>query len=942
MGKDKKNEKLNIDNELDINSKNTSLFQKIAVIFLAFFLFLSMIPVGLMPMPEKEEEPSEFVRISPIEARYTDDKGRDDVKKIGRDNSVLYTFNIDRFVDMDDKAINSAKLRFSFVNGSGCVNNIIVVDLADGLYAQSLLSAGERIALLKPTTTDTDDTFAEVDMTGYVKALLDKGKSEFTIRLSGRMGIDAYIATNSYSDPMYRPCLNVAIGDTYDTDAKTLKRATLKDAVFVSREFSQTNGKELADKSGSLYVGDGNEMYLKFDVDGNSVLGAVRSSILSLNKIGEEKAGVKVYCINNDEWTAEQISFDERPRGDESTMFSSFSAPIENSGRISFDVTQAVSQAQAHGIKTLTFRITGNAGEKIGFSGFGDKKTEPRLYIKASDDKNIVCSSEAALSALGNNRDDFVTMKLLEEYSSQNGEKARIRWSEYSADGEINLKNESISAKGDVTRPKWFEQDKEVLAIATISSGRYRTERSFSIKIPAESAPDLSRYKFDNYIDIGDSDEEKEQKLEMANVSAVKRRWIGGRAFTSRAINENGVMVLNLACTPDEVNYLTLKLWQDENYQSDDLLLTTAENKKEYIALEYPTYSSNDDGGFVYATYALPTSFTNGKSKVSLRLISGEKSEETEIYAAYLTQNPFFEPKQFSKQGEKLITDVPFGEMAISRFIENIKSLAIPVNDDEIKSTTPFTKHKFSVDKDSKSIVVSGERANIAFSVNDDGTALVYQRLEYYDKYSQSCPVIYDGDIIAINYGGYKLVWNTSESSGYSIPYDKMDMSGVFAEIYEQKYYMFGNENERIDDSIVPDAESVADGREFEIGANEVRLFVHIAEPIGQTDWRVSRINGKNVLDLKFKDAERIETITVKSVGGMPNNTDYVNALIVLYENERIVSMANESVYVVDSMSEYNIDMTEYDLYMKKGLTAKFFVYDKNDKLTELLPTLEL
>lgn len=937
---------------MSFKEKFLAAMQKVVVLFLAIIMLVFFLPVGLVPEPDFNNESGELVRLMPDSELYSDDNNENNLRKIGLSHSAYYTFNLDGLADTDVDDINSVRFRISFVKGSGGINNAVEIStLADGIRPdRAVIGAGAaffetKFAQVYPQTTGADDSLCEIDMTDYVKERLEKGKTELSLRVTGRTPVCLYMADGGYDDPMYRPCLKIATGVSTDTEAQTLKRAELHDAVYVSQAEAERSGESLT-VDNTLRVGGGNEIYLRFELNEAAIIGSVHSAVLSLDKLGDEESRVKIYCINNDEWTGESISYSKRPRGNESTAFTSLSAPTGADGRISFDVTQAVCEARNSGITSLTFRIT--CDDEIAFSGKQNPKLAPQLYLKASDDADIVCASEAALKALGANKASFVTMKLPEEYVSSGGTDAGIRWTEYDTDGK-EVRRRHISPDGEVTRPKWFEGDCEVLAVAEIRSGKYRSRRQFSLTVPAEAAPDYSKYKFGNYIDIGTGKSEEGQKFEFVDVSGTKRRWADGRMFTYRVPEEGGVMVLNFSCMPDTDNYLTLKLWEGDRLYSGFSLEVCGAKTNDKLVLSAPTGAADTDGGFVYATYALPRSFTDGKTHISLRLTCAQTEEELSargIYAAYLTQSAFFEPKQFAKQGEKSISEPSFGERAIMKFIENLKSLAIPINLDGApeneEQAAEQTRQLVSADADKGSVVIAGEEVNIAFSIDEAAkTAVIYQRLEYYDRYSSGCPVIDADGVTVIDYGDYKLAWNKSDEAK-PLPYNNIELSGAYKEIISQTYCTFSEEWQMMDDSVIPEGTVVSDGREMIIDAGETVLLVHVAEPMHTSDWRVSQINGRNISDLSFGPNEKIESVTIKSVGGISSDVNEANVFFSIYEDEKIISIGRRSVPVTESINIYTVDLSEYEMYMRKGLTMRVFVYDNTEALSELAPKLEL
>lgn len=914
-----------------MKDKTIAFIQKALAVLLACLMVLCFLPVGLIPTRDDSAPEGAFIKIPLSYESYSNKNGES--AEIGVRNWAYYKFKLDDFNEWDDDEIHSVYLRLAFLKGSGERENNVKISVAEGRAP----TAWEKpVAIVHPETKGAYDGFVEVDVTDAVKNSLADGAEEVCFRITGDMDIPLRIASGAFGDPSYRPMLKAAAGNKEYDGESGITRASLVDAVYVSEKESERNGKELADKRGALVTGNGAETYLRFELDEDAVDGAVHRAVLSLDKIGGEGDTARIFCINNDEWSGERISYSMRPRGDENTALSALYAPTRERGRISFDVTQAVCEARAQGIKTLTFRITGE-DEEIIFSGKTNKKTEPRLYIEAADDDDIVCAAEAALHALGDNGASFVTRKLTSEYSSNNGS-ASIRWEENSIEGE-DFGNRHIAANGEITRPKWFEGDAEVMAVARIRSGKYVTERRFVLKIPAETAPDYTNYKFSNYIDIGNEDSENEQKAEFSGFSGAKRRWINGHMFTYRTAGNGSAAALNFACVPDRQNYFTIKLRSGDN--SGEGAFSAAFLNGEKINLENPP-SSEEDEGFVYVTYALPREITSGKNYVTLCLSYDGEKESGGVYAAYITQSATFEPREFAQQGEKSGGGPLFGE-GIRKFIDNLRLFKNAENSGgELNEVSTTSKNlTMSVDFALEDIVFTGE-TNIAFSIDSaDGRASVYQRLDYYDRYSADCPVLKEDGMLLINYGDYKLVWNKSGEER-ALPHSILEMRGVYKELANGGYYTFISGDEMLDDSAIPEGTGAVNGQELIVAPERIMLFKKLADPMRQPDWRVSRINGQSVPDITFASGQDVRSITIKSVGGTDEDAENVTVMLSLYEGEKLSRIARETMPVKDEADSYTIDFSKYEISIREGYAVKIFVFDDTETMTEIYPKIEI
>ncbi len=931
-----------------IKEKLKSAIQKIIVIILACLLGLCVLPVGLIPDKEPEDM-GDFIRFFAQDEKYPQSLGAvKGIENIGRGNSAFLRFNLEELFDTNVDEIKSVRLRLAFLKGSGEMkNDIEIVQIPNNIWQKAdgiatPFFCGERkIALIHPQTKSSEDSLSEIDITEIVKEGALRGEYSVDLCLRAEMSVPVHLATGEFYDSAYRPYIKVVTGEAQDKDAYSYRRARLSEAVYVSKMDATMRGIDLVKENQCIVAGGGNEIYLKFELNENSIFDTVYSARLSLcKKSGIKDSRLMIYCVNNNQWSGDNISYGALPRGEES-IAAQFVAGDD--GRVNIDITGAVCEARSLGIKSLTLRIVGDE-DLTGFYGMEDERRKPALYIKATDDKNIGCAAEAALNALGVNSASFVTMNLSASYRAQDGTDAKIRWREYDENGR-EITGRHISQGGEITRPKWFEDSANVVAEAKIRSGDYVTSRRYYVTVPSSATPDYSNRTFGNYIDIGNRQSEEDHLFDSINISAVRRRWTSGRMFTYRVPDIDGRMLLNLGCVPEEDNYITLKLWEGDKQNDCEFTLSVCDEERKTIVLKTPDDGLVHDKGFVYATYKLPKEFTEGKSYVSLCLSARGKTlaeddqpefEGRGIYAAYVTQSAFFEPKEFVKQGEKAISEPYFGEDATSKFIRNLRAMLIPVNVRDVAERT------MSLDKDNGVAVFTGEELNIAFAVdNAKQTAQIYQKTEYYDRYCEGCRVSVDKELVVVDFGDYKLLWNMSETEAAELPYRRMEMSGVYKDA-EGNYYTFSEEWQMTDDSVIPEGEIVHDGREIVVKPDSAILLAHISNPLHESDWRVNKINGKNVSEFVFDENETVRVVTVKEVGGTSLKAEKLTVVFAVYDNDKLASVHQKMLKPTDSIDMYSIDFSDCDISLKKGRSIRVFVYDSEADMTEIAPKLEL
>ncbi len=231
-----------------------------------------------------------------------------------------------------------------------------------------------------------------------------------------------------------------------------------------------------------------------------------------------------------------------------------------------------------------------------------------------------------------------------------------------------------LSRDGAVTHPQWFEGDKKINA-----DGTYYI-------IKAQNAPEYYTNEkgsdiFDSYVIIGDESGEDENKVEYVNASPPQTRSVDGRSYTYRTLDKNGAMVVNLKCSPDQVNYLTVQLWGGDTGDGSLWVCdpgtgnmnagndgqphrNSIVDRRDWVELNTLSDSPQFDGGFIYSTYEIPMVYTEGRESVSLRIYSTggpadygsiKIKEQTEpsrgIYGAYMETEPSFEPEQYGITG---------------------------------------------------------------------------------------------------------------------------------------------------------------------------------------------------------------------------------------------------------------------------------------------------
>lgn len=1000
---DKTDTEVNENGAKRFKDKAVSFVQKIILLFLAFLMLLTVLPVGLFKRTDSVDKRGSLIRLYPSEIKATSFIDANSSVSINKNSGAILEFNLDNLNSADIKDVKQINLRLGFVCGSGEMSNRIAVTLpfeesgfSDAqkvldMYKNEMFSEQiynfNRCAEISPLTDRADNSVSEIDVTDYTKIKLKAQNKKISFGIWGKNRIPIQMTGLNYSDPYFRPYLEIITGAASADDGALSAKVNLTEAVYVSESKPDMSAAELSGESGGMLCEDGTEMYLKYDINRAAIEGSPYNARLLMKVAAREDSDlaaqpfgqISISCINNNEWNSADMTYNTRPKGEEISL--PIKAAVIN-GEISADVTQAICEAYDKGSTGVTFKITldkqraySDENQRFRVIGMGDEVEQPRLFVSTSDDADIVCATEAALNALGDNSRGYVTGNLEGTYLASNGSYAKLSWQEF--DSDPIRRGGYLSSNGVVMRPKWFEGNAEIVALARITAGGYSTVRRYRLTVQAEAKPDYSKYSFGNYTDIGNSRSEISQKFDSVNFSEPRRKSIGGRTDACRVLSDRACMLLNFSCVSDGVNYLTLKIAAKEEkdismyvapygYSGDTLKLSVPEIK-------------NDELGYVYLTYVLPQDFTQNKKTVSLcvwtHIDDNDSTEDCGIFAAYLTQNPYFDPKQFSKQGELALGEIYSGVKLISGFENNAKILLKDTNigdkdsglkaeDDNVNlsdntgsdSQTAESLARLTqringlmtetgetsvISEDKKAVVFRGVAANTALLINDEETASVYERYGYYDRYSFDVPITRcENNIDAVDFGEYLIYLNRGESSGVATIPDGYEKKGIYRDVIGGEYYLIG-EAQKADMADLPTDAAVHNIDELSVESGNAVLLKRLENKLLSQEWRVAGINGKSPSELMFAENEIIGEITVRTVDGVSENVTDLSVICAVYNKGKLISMNRKNVSVTPSIGIYSVDMSEYNMKMTVGSELRVFITDNTDRLNEMKPKLE-
>ncbi len=475
------------------------------------------------------------------------------------------------------------------------------------------------------------------------------------------------------------PCINVFSAEN------SLVGVSAAVATFVHNSSANANKTGAQINSGTLIAGRGREVFLQFDI---SMLDAESIKNVTLYLTTEHGGGnnITINYLPNNNWN-KNITYNTKPDTAEETKIVSLKTGSGNRtegtySRLETDVTQYIKNAK----NTVSFHITGgdNAAEFASLvSDYPDRS--PMLFVSYGDaaqadyDKVISEAEEYLLGGVN-------IIGKISDYKASNGITVSFTWNEVydtTIDDEKGAYKNNIylTSDGSVKRPKWYEGTKSFKCKVTMSAGTTSKQISdVRVKIKPYAVPGFKEENLSNYIDVGNVESEEysgTKRLESTRDNGVQTKTIDGTVHTYRSLNKCGAMSVTLKCSPEKTNYLTVKLWGDD---TGDTMLWVCDpvtgcmnttntrqpvrnglvDRKDWVELNTLGSSPQYNGGFIYATYMIPTIYTNGKNYVSLRIYSTGGAadysnvsikEQTEasrgIYAVYMTDSAYFNPETF-------------------------------------------------------------------------------------------------------------------------------------------------------------------------------------------------------------------------------------------------------------------------------------------------------
>ncbi len=923
--------------------------KKLAVMLIASVMLLGVIPIGMISKPTTVRAEGEFVRLLPVaetsvspqlnKKKPIGPREAGAVQRTGGDYDAYMRFDLESLLDKEPESLKQVSLRFTVLRTSEKDSIPIRIYLMpengwneNMTYESRPSSLGEVMIAQVSVVPESGKTpsVAEVDLTDYARKWMEEGRSQVSLHLAApKSGEVVTYAAGDYEDPAFRSCLKIVTGTAHDPDTPDLTKAWLSAGAAVEKD------------DGVRYdvfdAGNGSDIYLKFSIKKENIQGAVYLAYLQLGLMeAAPDSELKIYRLENTGWSNETLESGALPQGREQLIYHGNQLDAEKLRRI--DLTDLLNESLSRGETELALRVACEGGGSVAFAG-RDSAAAPSLALRVSDDKNMAAAVEAAVYGLNQNTDsENICSDLLREYTADDGTRATLSWQAVDADtGEPA--RDTLSAFGAVTQPRWFRHSRRILATATITSGSVTRQRSYYLTVTPEEKPDYSQAEFKNMLCLGDAKAELAQRFESFR-TAMHSRWIAGRSFSCRSLLPDGAMVLNLAADPNRQNYLTLKLWGEDPF--DGVEICSLQNPDApFIHIIRPKEASEEDG-FLYLTYALPPEYTQNARFVSLRLTAPPDAENVcDLYGAYVTQTPYFDPMCFAEQGEAVVQKNTAEDFDFSRFIKKLCDAA----------QQPFS---FLTSREEVAVVPEGPEADAPLTVlaqngdeqlavssaKEDGTVHIQRETPYYRAYAETKVQSYfDGGMTAVDYDKYHIFRNRDEAE-LPLPWESEGLSGLYRDLVSGRYYAFLRPGEMADDSILPAGTEILDGTGRMLQPDETVVLTLVAEPLQVADWRVSELNGSPVSAVKLSKVMKLETVTIRNIGTLAEQ-QVLTVICGVYERGILTAMEHKTITVSQGETQQWLSLNQ-PVEIQPGQILKIFIEPASTGLTSMIPKLEL
>lgn len=930
-----------------------------AVMIIASLMLLGVIPLGMISLSAVNAE-GDFLRLQPeIQLSLTADSdarnkeilsGAEKLYGVGTDRYGYLQFDLRELLDEKKENIKDTKLRLTFLKTP--VDGRMPVRLwlmPNNNWSRSMKwrdrpeKTGEilvKTVNLAPGR-DGEPRLFEVDLTDYLKKWIEEERETVSFRLDSFVdGVTGFFAGTDYEDPTFRPGLKVVTGEAADPDEKNLKKITLKEKYATSQRENTV-----------AVVGGKEEIFLKFSLNPNNIQGAVYQAHLNLQCLSKSPdASLQIERLTNTKWTEETLKDGEKPKGERQLVYREEDDEAGNYEGI--NLTEVFMDACAKGETQVTLVL----GSKHGEIAFGfDGKTKPSMELLVSDHRDALALEETVAKLLGENEDrNGIVQSFSDDRIAENGVRTGVTWKAVDRKKVGKPAGDTLAANGRIHQPKWFQESRDIVAKATVSAGRYKAELIYYLSVLPQEEPELGDVEFGTMLDIGNNEKEKEQRAESTGTIA-RSRWVDGTKLTYREIGAEGMVALHLGVDPKNQNYLTVKLWEEDEFSG--IRITDLQNRKQKaFELHDTEMAVKEESGFCYLTYPIPLAYTKDKNYVSLRLtmvetedaVEGSENQPTiSVYSAYITQTPYFDPMTFADQGEPIIKKEE--ESSIYQFLRKIYGAAESTFDfrDTQNPEASVSQEGESgvytdVENREQTALVFGKEEQLMLELPEKGkVAKVYRDTSYYNAYAEMQGKEYDdGKLQTVDYGIFRIFRNRG-SEELEIPWKEENLSGLYRNLAENSYYSFLSKGQMMDDSVIPEETPVADGSGIMLKPGETVVLMLMAEPLTYPDFRVSEVDGVAVAEITLAEPLSISSLTIRAMGTVPREEKQTVMILGIYERGILVDMEEQFLTISPGQVAAEILLNQ-SILLKPGQNLKVFVEETDRACKAMIPILEL
>ncbi len=490
-----------------------SIIKKVIGCAIALMITIGSVPVGLLYFTTPIVAEGQFVKLSPINDTfvYSEAKNKsrarldDEYDLVGNYWNTYFKFDLSALGNAKKADIGRAKLRMVVVqNGTNpngdtdCSFNVSYLD--NNNWNENMSWSGKprgEEQYLCTAVSKEPGSVLEIDITEFMKKAVSFDNRIITLKLSPSISCNApaKIASVNVDDPTLRPCLKVALSNADDPDLEILNKSYLDTCTYVSASAPDTSGAELlARNNGYMAVDNGSAAYLKFNLEPRNILGTVSDArVYFRSAVKSANTKIDFYYLNNNDWSADNISYNNRPQG-ETKLIRSYNG-IGINGEFNIDVTDIIYNLIRSGEYTASFIIDGTGTDPASTDSaalYSDisPKNAPSLAVAVTDNTEETALMEAIQNILGQNSSaDNITYDLPGTYTAENGIKVGIRWiidEEFSFSDILRLSKSVISQSGKINRPKHLETSKTVRVKAVLTAGGKTKERFMTLTVRPE------------------------------------------------------------------------------------------------------------------------------------------------------------------------------------------------------------------------------------------------------------------------------------------------------------------------------------------------------------------------------------------------------------------------------------------------------------------------